>query len=213
MPEIPRKDLIVLVADKNMQFAVKEILKRHNPLDIREITYTVIPFISRNDPGCYKEAHNFLRPFSSKYDHALVMFDHEGCGQEVRSVPDIEDEVKTRLSQSGWGNRSNVVVIKPELEVWVWGDSPEVINCLEWNDQNYNPRTWLEQQGLWPQNDQKPIDPKLALEKVLYKLRKPRSARLYGNLAKRLNFVRCSDPSFVHFREILKEWFGNTTDN
>jgi hypothetical protein len=209
MPTVTRKDLVVLVADKNMQFALNGILNRHQALNIREITYTVIPFVSRNDPGCYKEAHNFLQSHSLSYSYALVLFDYEGCGQEGRSVPEIEDEVKRRLMQSGWADRASVIVIKPELEVLVWSDSPEVSQCLGWNDPQQSLRAWLEQQAVWQKGDQKPTDPRLALEKVLHKLRKPRSSKLYGDLANSVSFQRCIDPSFDRLRQVLRTWFGN----
>ncbi len=64
-PEI--RDLIVLVADKNIEFTIKGLLSRPPALAIREITSYVVPHPER-DPGCLLRAPEFLRP-----ETAIVM--------------------------------------------------------------------------------------------------------------------------------------------
>jgi hypothetical protein len=65
-----------------------------------------------------------------------VLFDYYGCGAEHEMAPEeIEDEVEEKLSRSGWEDRARCVVIDPELEVWVWSDSPEVDRCLGWKSE------------------------------------------------------------------------------
>ena len=50
MSPVPQKDLIILVADKNMEFAVRGILTRLEALGIRDITYDLYVHPER-DPG------------------------------------------------------------------------------------------------------------------------------------------------------------------
>ncbi|MEJ5276988.1 MAG: hypothetical protein WHU94_13845, partial [Thermogemmata sp.] len=67
------KDLVVLVADKNMEHALKGILGRPAALHIRPITFDI--FIHpRRDPGVLNYAPNFLRLHMAKYRYALVLF-------------------------------------------------------------------------------------------------------------------------------------------
>jgi len=95
------KDLVVLVADKNMEAAVKTLIeKRHESLGIRQVQADVFVH-PRRDPGVFHEAHIFLQPFRGEYRYALVMFDREGCGQENKPAQQVEQEVKQRLEQSG----------------------------------------------------------------------------------------------------------------
>ena len=44
----------------------------------------------------------------------------------------LETEAEQRLSSSGWDDRAVAIVLDPELEIWVWSDSPEVDDVLGW---------------------------------------------------------------------------------
>lgn len=197
------KDLIILVADKNMEFAVKGILQRTVSLKIREISYDV-KVHSNRDPGIYNTAHDFLRIFLNKYSYALVMLDKEGCGRNDDSTQ-IATNIQSKLNSSGWKNRSKVVVLDPELEIWVWSDSPEVSICIGWSNKEL--RDWLQSEGYILPNAHKPQNPKLAFEKALRIKRKPRSSSIYGKLAERVSFERCIDPAFQELKAILQQWF------
>lgn len=197
------KDLIVLVADKNMEFAVKGILQRTASLKIREIFYD-IKVHNHHDPGVYRTAHDFLRIFNKKYHYALVMLDKEGCGCDENSSK-IASNIQSRLDISGWKDRSQVIVLDPELEIWVWSDSPEVSICIGWNNKEL--RDWLQSEGYILPNAHKPQNPKLAFEKALRIKRKPRSSSIYGKLAERVSFERCIDPAFQELKAILQQWF------
>jgi hypothetical protein len=203
----PKKDLVVLVADGNAEHALKEILDRHLSLSIRPIQFEVIRDTARADPGCYGRSHEFLRPFLREFEHAIVVFDRQGSGQEARDAEELENEVTCRLRQNGWADRGAVVVIDPELEAWVWGPSREVDQTLGWYDRPARLREWLRDKGLWPAEQVKPPDPKLALETALGQLRRPRSSAIYGELAKSVSLAHCQDRSFQRLVEILRSWF------
>lgn len=200
-------DLVVLVPDKNMEAAVRGMLSRPRALGIREIKYDTFIHIER-DPGCLNRGHDFLRPMVKKYQHALVMLDRQGCGQEHLPREVLEKMVRDNLQQSGWGERADSVVLDPELEVWLWSESPQVASCLGWPSDTKNLRDWLKAKGLWDYDSLKPADPKAATERVLREVRKPRSSAMYAEVARQVSLKRCTDSAFRKFKELLQSWFG-----
>ena len=203
----PLKDLVVLTADKNAQFAVQGILTRHQSLGIRQLTpdYYVHP---GKDPGILHTAHDFLRSFSKAYAHAVVIMDREGSGQEEVARLEMEERIEAALSKSGWGDRAVAVVIDPELDVWVWSDSSHVDHELGWSGHDPDLRSWLRSQNLLAVGAIKPDRPKEALEGALKQVRKPRSSALYQAIAVKVSLVKCTDPAFVKLKTILQNWFS-----
>ena len=202
------KDLVVLVADKNMEQAVAGLLERPQSMAIRPLTYDIFVHV-RRDPGCLNEAHDVLRPLAGGYDHALVLFDHQGCGREHITPEALADEVKHRLEQNGWPELAEVVVIAPELEVWVWSGSPHVVNALGWASRQPALRDWLETNGHWPTEQPKPPDPKGAMKAALRTVNKPPSSAIFHELASKVSLrghrnspssvsPRPSKPGFHH---------------
>jgi hypothetical protein len=200
------EELVVLVADRQMEFAIRGLLERHHALEIRQITPTIYRH-PNHDPGCRMEADSFLRQFSSNFHHALVLFDREGCGRMDQSAEELEQDVTGRLQRTGWQDRAGCIVLDPEMEIWVWSDSPEVNNCLGWSSRSITVQDWLKNQGLWIQNASKPAAPKEALELALREVGIPRSASLFRDLAQRVSVNRCIDPAFIRLRHILRTWF------
>ncbi|GIW78772.1 MAG: hypothetical protein KatS3mg105_0579 [Gemmatales bacterium] len=207
--ETPHRDLIVLTADKNAQFAIRGIMSRHKSLGIRNNITTDFHVHSNRDPGVLRDAHHFLRSFCHSHQHALVVFDREGCGRKD-GREDLEGEVEANLSQSGWDDRARVIVIDPELEVWVWSDSPHVSKELGWKDCEPDLRTWLTENGFFQEGASKPERPKEAVEAVLRQVRVPRSSAIYESLAKKVGFSRCQDQAFEKLKNVLQEWFAET---
>ena len=207
MTSLLQKDLIVLVADKNMKFALSGLLSRNQSLGIRSIEYDIYDH-PQHDPGCYLKGIEFLSSFQRSYSHALLIFDYEGSGAEHLPIEKIQNDLEQSLSQTGWDNRANVVIINPELENWVWSDSPLVDQELGWAGKIPSLRTWLEDKGFINTGQIKPQKPKEAMEKALREIRKPRSSAIYESLAKQVSFQRCTDTAFLRLKEMLQEWFG-----
>jgi len=197
------KDLVVLVADSNMKAAVQTLIeKRHKSLGIRQVQMDVFVHPER-DAGVLLKAHIFLQQFRNEYRYALVMFDHEGCGQENKPAEELEQEVKQRLEQSGWQGRCEVIVLEPELEAWVWSSSPHVPKVL-----GLTPQKMQQILQRFPQNRLgKPQRPKEAMEECLRQAKIPRSSSIYAELAETVGLQNCVDPSFVKFRQTLQKWF------
>lgn len=199
------KDLVALVADKNIDHGVRGLLARPKALGIREIEADLL-IHQKRDPACLGDAHNFLRPFVNQYRHAIVMFDRQGSGREHMSAEHLSEEVRGRLAANGWGDRAEAVVLDPELEAWVFAASPNVERCLGWR-RSARLRDWLVGRGLWNPARPKPTQPREALERALFEARRPRSASIYECLGRRVSFRECTDPAFLKFRATLVSWF------
>ncbi len=206
MPEPPKKDLVVLVADKDMEFALRGILSRHASLKVRELRYEIYSH-PEHDPGCRLTSHEFLATFVNQFLRALVILDMEGSGACGQSREELEMSICERLYQAGWAERAAVVAIEPELEAWVWSDSPEVDEALGWRKAGRNLRAELRAKGFLETGNPKPCRPKEAAEWALREVRRPRSSAIYRNLAGAVSLDRCTDPSFAKFKAILREWF------
>lgn len=202
------QDLIVVVADADAEKTMQSLLvRRRKSLNIRDITFKVQRFAKR-DSGCYGESHRLLQQFLRQFHYAMVVFDRHGCGQEDRSRLAIEDDVEQRLTRNGWKDRSAAIVLDPELEAWVWSDSPEVDQVLGWTGQTPDLRTWLRRAGFQTAGARKPADPKRAMEEALRRVRKPRSPALFYQLAERIGIERCTDDAFAKFKTVLRDWFA-----
>jgi hypothetical protein len=200
------KDLVVLAADRNIEYAVKGLLGRPKALGICPVEWDVFVH-PRRDSGCRREAHDFLRAQARGYRYALVMFDHHGSGREQEPPDRLAASVEARLASNGWKDRAAAIVLTPELEVWVWTRSPHVDHCLGWADRQPPLREWLEMQGHWPTEAPKPPDPKAALEAALREVRRPRSSAVYLCLANTVELWGHTEPAFVRFAHTLQRWF------
>jgi len=200
-------DLVLLVADRDAHEALDALLSERRPsLGVRNIRYEILGH-PRHDPGCFHEAPALLQTFQARALHALVIFDHEGSGQDHRPPAEVEEDLRRQLSISGWGDRSEVLLVVPELEAWVWSDSPEVDAALGWEGRSPRLREWMADSRLWPSSDPKPPRPKEGFLAALREARIRRSASIYRQLAERVGLKRCEDPSFARLKAILCTWF------
>jgi len=199
-----QKDLVFLVADANMEHAIRGLMERPAALGIRAgITFDIFRH-PQHDPGVLRQAHEFLRNRQGEYRYALVLFDWEGCGQESKPASQLEAEVEQHLQAAGWQNRCAVVVLDPELEIWVFVYSPHVIKVIAKGDKGLYSST-LAKYNLLPNG--KPSDPKKVMEELLKKKQIPHSSSLYYKLAQQVSLSGCQDRAFQRFRQVLQKWF------
>jgi hypothetical protein len=200
-------DLIILVPGKDEQEALDGLLRnRLQSLRIRALRYEFL-VASMRDSGCYQSAHALLRPYHNRARRALVIFDHFGSGQESRLPEQVEADVRSRLAAAGWGDRAEALVLRPELETWVWSPSPHVDEVLGWRGRTPNLRQWLQNGGLWPEHQVKPPQPKESLLRALREARVPQSPRLFRKLAERVGVRDCRDVTFSRLCDLLRAWF------
>lgn len=200
-------DLIVLCADKKIQACVEAVLARPQALGIRPISSVVEVMVGKNDPGCFDNAHGYLAPRRAEFEHALVVFDRQWDGAPDMTAVDMEQAVRERLTPV-WKDSCGVVVIDPELEAWVWSDSPHVDDLLGWKDRQPSLREWLQTEGLLEPGKLKPADPKTAVERAVVIGQKRWTAGTCKTLASKVGLARCQDASFTRFKKLLQSWFA-----
>ena len=189
-----------------MEHALKGLLSRPQALGIRAIE-TDIYIHPRHDPGCAAQGVEFISNFSSQYRYGLLLFDHEGSGKESTSRLALQESLNESFARSAWGERARAIVLAPELEVWIWGDSPHVDEVAGWRGRQPGLRRWLVEQDYLQEGDIKPKRPKEAFEAALREAQKPRSASLYLQIAKKVSLRRCKDTAFIELKSILNDWF------
>lgn len=207
------RDCLFLVADKNMEGMLKGFFARdsfhramgcgHFDFDSRQ---DMVVAHGQNDPGLYTRANEFLQPYASTHRHAVVIVDAEWDGSPGQDT--ISQRLNKHLTSAGWpDDRGCAVVIAPELENWVWQDSPHVCSALGFDGTFAELRTALESQSFWQQNEAKPDRPKEAIEWALRQSRKGRSSAIYQQLAMRVTARGCTDAAFHTLRNALLQWF------
>src|SRR3989304_1743492 len=188
-----RKDLIVLTADKHAQFTIRGLRSRHQALGIRPLESDVYvhPY---HDPGCLRESGTFLSVFRDTHRHVIVVFDRQGCGREQDSREVLEGHVESAIERAGWDRPCvAAIVLDPELEVWVWGDSPQVDEALGWHQQSPDLRSWLRANDYLMPHTMKPDRPKNAMIAALRRVRRAQSSSIFQALAETVSVQRCSD--------------------
>lgn len=201
-----RRDLVVLAADKDMEHALKGLMSRPHALGIRQIDAD-IRVHPGHDPACAAHGVEYLSNFSDLYLYGLLIFDHEGSGREDLQPDKLRETLNSDFARSAWGNRARTVVLSPELETWIWSDSPHVDAVAGWKDRQPPLRRWMVEQGWLEEGVVKPGRPKEALLAALREARIPRSSSLYQQIAERVSLRRCEDESFLRFKDTLKNWF------
>lgn len=198
------KDLFILVADKNAEYALKGALPRHEALGIRPIQFDILPHVGR-DGGARKTGAEMLALKRRQYRHGLLILDFEGSGTDKSDAAALERELDAKLA-GYWNDSAKAIVIEPELDVWVWGSDNAVENVIGWPP-GQAVRAWLREKGFAFDANEKPVRPKEALEAALSVPNQPRSSALYQQIAGRISLARCRDAAFVRLRQQLQIWF------
>src|SRR5271157_304043 len=198
------KDLALLVADKNMDFALRGILTRPESINIRRLSYEIKAHAGR-DGGVRTSGPETLALLKRQFRNGLLMMDWEGSGAEVGSSIEIENELDDRLAQL-WGKQAKAVVIDPELDAWFWGSDNVMSEILGWR-KNQRIRAWLADHGYELDPHLKPLRPKEALEELMVYLSEPGSSILYERVTSRISLECCVDPAFNRLKAKLQAWF------
>lgn len=199
------RDCLFLVADKNMEGVLKGYLSRpgiHAALGCGPFSFDARRDLhvahGQNDPGLYTRAKS--------HRHAAVVMDEEWDG--TPGATEIEPRLTDHLTQAGWSlHASCAVVIAPELENWIWQDSPHVCAHLGFEGSFADLRQMLERKGFWRSGEPKPYRPKEAVEEILRINRIPRSSAIYRDLAACIGSRGCTDRAFLTLRDAMRRWF------
>lgn len=199
-------DLVVVVADGGIEQAIRGMLTRPQALGIRPLNGVEFPKLKEQDGGTYARGHELAALYRDTHEHALIVFDLDWEGRPSNDPAVLEATVEGALAAE-WGPRGRCVVINPELEVWVWSDSPHVATSLGWGGMP-ELKQWLGTKGLWNAADLKPADPKKAYLAAIEAKRVQKSNANFHSLAETVSFTRCQDRSFRRLRDILRTWFA-----
>ena len=213
------KDLVCLVADRQIEATISALLNRPHALGIRPITKEILRHPEK-DSGCCTRPSELLRGYRSKVKRALVILDHAWDGVPAASGAELEILIEERLSREGMAGWAVPVVIEPELEAWVFNASPHVDRVLGWQGRSPELRSALETHGLWRPGDSKPADPKAALDWAVKTVGRRRDTPIYRELAQKVGTKRCQDRAFLRLGNLLRDWFppdlpsnGDAEDN
>ena len=190
-----------------MEAMVSEALKRHQALGIRKIDHEIIRH-PQHDPGCFSDSVSYLRGYQKRFLHAIVLLDCAFSGAPSGGRSEIESSMNNTFAlaeMSGW---AYPIAIEPELENWVWVDSPHLNGAIGWDeDRLESPRAWLEARGLWTSGSSKPSLPKEALEATCRECRIPFSAAIHKGVARKVSLQKCDDSAFLDLVSRLRSWF------
>lgn len=155
-------------------------------------------------------APEFLRELVDSANRFLVFLDFAWQRpREADSPARLRQDLEERLTRIGLEReRCRVLVFDPELEAWLFGDSPHVARVLGFGSPAEF-RRLLQEANLWPSNKAKPPNPKRALEHALRLRKRPRSTAIYRAIARQVSLrpERCRDPTFCEFAGTLRDWF------
>ena len=198
-------DLVILVADIQLEKTIQTLLdERRSSLGLGPGVCDIFRHAG-NDPGVYRGAGAFLASFTGQYRYALVLLDVAWEGSSGDAT-EIEQKIQRDLDACGWQGRSEVIALDPELEAWVWADSPHVPRILGMSWAQI--KALGEQKDYWAPGEGKPAHPKELLEDVLYRTRQARSAALFCSLARSVGLAACRDSAFLRLRKTLQAWFA-----
>lgn len=210
--------LITLVADSNIASLFEGFLPRVNKsyADIAPLPLTKPIVHVGRDPGVVNYASVAARPFSRQPDNnLLVVLDYHGCGAESKkTAQQLERQILNDLERNGWSPRSDgeprvkVVVVVPEIDVWIWINRNKLASILDGNrpcppsiDQ------WLTENDFHLGDLGKPVRPKEAFEALLLHIDFTRSSALYKNIAQAASLPNCQDPNFKEIINQLRQWY------
>lgn len=106
------KDLVVLVADTNMQYALRGALARPEALGIRTVNFDFRTHMGR-DGGARTTGAEMLALERRRFAYALLMFDLEGCGADPgQTAEDLESALDEQLGVT-WGAHAKSIAGGP----------------------------------------------------------------------------------------------------
>jgi hypothetical protein len=186
---------------------LEAILGRHESLGLpRRLDADVRHIPGETDGGARTRGAKILRYEHTRFTHALLIFDHDGCG-DPRPPEQIQEEIDRELREE-WGSAARSIVVLPEVEAWIMGGHRHFakIRGLE----RAPARAWLDENGHWPTGVDKPRDPKGALSALFSAHGAKLSSASYRRIMTyaSLSSERCACPSYRLFCEALRGWFG-----
>jgi NADH:ubiquinone oxidoreductase subunit len=204
------KDLFVFTADADALAAIRAVLSRPRAIGIRPIASVVDRHYGR-DPGMIKDGPELIRELVSKteFQKVILIWDYHGSG-ESKPPAQSRDEIRRRLRQVTWEDRSEAVVIVPELEEWLWHDQAALAGRLHTSvtDLQQHIQNFADKQNVAPETCRGEF-PKELFEHCLYRVyrRKPLQEDFERIAATADLAAWQTSATFAGLAEILRGWF------
>jgi hypothetical protein len=205
------RDLFVFTADADALAVVRAVLSRPKAIGIREIDFEVDRHV-QHDPGMVTNGPEIVRMRVQKAacQNVLLLWDHHGSGWDQKTPDEARKAIRLRLDQATWRDRSEAVVIVPELEEWLWHNPASIARRLgvavgtleQWAGE------FAEGQGTdYPTC--KEHTPKELFRNSVYRCRKGRPLpEDFEQIALRAGLKDWQkSPTFAAFVTILRTWF------
>lgn len=207
-----KRDCIFFVADKTMRETFLGFLSREDrPTQLGCGSFAFDPAedlffaAGQNDPGLNTRAGSLLSPFLQSHRKAVVVLDCDWEGSPGQAQ--ILLNVTTLLQQSGWAREDIIVIaIEPELEQWIWQDSPVLSDELRMKAP-LGLKATLNQRGLWPAEAAKPPFPKDLFIQLRRENNVKLSSSIFKRIASRVPVAACGDSEFRRLVAQLQAWF------
>ena len=212
-----KRDCVFLLADKDMKASFEGFFSRpgfHHSLKCGWIdvdpTQDMIVASGDKDPGLYTRAHEILRPFLRTHRFAVVVLDAWWTG--APKAAKIRTDMESMLSTNGWdNNRSTVIVIDPELEVWILQQNVHVAREIGFDGID-DMLSDIDLRQAWSEEHYMPMSPKETLMKILRKKNLPITSARYKKITAQVSVSDCCDSAFLQLVEKLREWFPPDSD-
>jgi hypothetical protein len=206
-----KRDCMFFVADLNMLAAFKGFLCReqfHQSIGCAAFSFDPKKDIRHaefvND-NLHTQAGELVRGYQTTHKRIVVVQDcaFEGSPGQAR----IESNLSRQLVAAGWERDDFLTIaIAPELEQWLWQDSPHVETALK-HKAPPSLKQMLINAGHWEEGAPKPADPKAAMEWVTNRNRVIRSGATYGKITSKVSVKTCTDAAFLRLVAQLLAWF------
>jgi hypothetical protein len=206
------KDLYVFIADADMEAVVRSVLARPQSIGIRPITSDFRRHTGR-DSGMIKDGPELIRTFNLKnqFEKVILIWDYHGSGS--KSQTQSRDDIRLRLRQVTWQDRSEAVVIIPELEEWIWHDQGVLAPLLKTDAAGLQQHVlnFADKRNKAPGTCKREC-PKELFEHCFYQGHKCRPIQAdFGRIAAAADLSAWgTSATFAIFTNILRGWFPPT---
>jgi len=158
------------------------------------------------DGGIHRRAHELLRRYIRSHQNAVVILDQKFGGRLSAAV--VRGEILGNLLRNGWSAECvEVVVIDPELEVWLWQRrNPHIARAFRYNGA-VSLEEFLAAEGFRPSAAVKPAKPKEAASLLLRRYHAGVPMVVYTRVVKNISISGCQDPAFSRLVSALRRWF------
>lgn len=203
-----KRDVVFYVADGTMEAVFQKFLGKgafEGRLGCKSFSYDIARDPRSTDGGLHRRAHLLLEGYKNTHEKVVVVLDQQFGGE--LPAEQVRQDIEANLEKSGWATGSYaVIVIDPELEVWLWQDNGHVEHAVGYKGQK-RLREHLADIGEWPNDQAKPSDPKASIQKLIKSNRAGPPMVVYSNIASNVSAKRCVDGAFQSMVDQLGGWF------